>query len=145
MLVKFGMRLKENLCMHAYTRIFQKMWLIMPCIFKKVYKSTWASVSSTLCSLKFLFSFLIGVKISKKCVFVYPFLLPFPFKKKKNPFRELFCDDITNNRISFLIASVRLQNAKPCWRRSLRHVVVASLSSFLYGYHIGYDMLCWSY
>ncbi|MED6146749.1 hypothetical protein PIB30_037655 [Stylosanthes scabra] len=33
-------------------------------------------------------------------------------------------------------ASVRLQNAKP-WRRSLRHVVVASLSSFLYGYHIG--------
>ncbi|XP_020966401.1 probable plastidic glucose transporter 3 [Arachis ipaensis] len=33
-------------------------------------------------------------------------------------------------------ASVRLPNAKP-WRRSLRHVVVASLSSFLYGYHIG--------
>ncbi|KAL1292939.1 probable plastidic glucose transporter 3 isoform X2 [Arachis hypogaea] len=32
--------------------------------------------------------------------------------------------------------SVRLPNAKP-WRRSLRHVVVASLSSFLYGYHIG--------
>ncbi|TKY64477.1 plastidic glucose transporter 3 [Spatholobus suberectus] len=35
------------------------------------------------------------------------------------------------------LASMRILNAKPCWRRSLRHVVVASLSSFLYGYHIG--------
>ncbi|XP_040874238.1 probable plastidic glucose transporter 3 isoform X1 [Glycine max] len=35
------------------------------------------------------------------------------------------------------LASVRIPNAKPCWRRSLRHVIVASLSSFLYGYHIG--------
>ncbi|KAK7349188.1 hypothetical protein VNO77_06357 [Canavalia gladiata] len=35
------------------------------------------------------------------------------------------------------LASVRLPAAKPCWRRSFRHVVVASLSSFLYGYHIG--------
>ncbi|KAK7389558.1 hypothetical protein VNO78_24703 [Psophocarpus tetragonolobus] len=35
------------------------------------------------------------------------------------------------------LASVRVPNAKPCWRRSLRHVLVASLSSFLYGYHIG--------
>ncbi|KAK2432576.1 Major facilitator superfamily protein [Trifolium repens] len=34
-------------------------------------------------------------------------------------------------------ASVRVPGAKPCWRRSLRHVIVASLSSFLYGYHIG--------
>ncbi|XP_027344607.1 probable plastidic glucose transporter 3 [Abrus precatorius] len=34
-------------------------------------------------------------------------------------------------------ASVRLPTVKPCWQRSLRHVVVASLSSFLYGYHIG--------
>ncbi|KAL9304457.1 hypothetical protein ACSQ67_021720 [Phaseolus vulgaris] len=35
------------------------------------------------------------------------------------------------------LASVRIQNAKPCWWRSFRHVLVASLSSFLYGYHIG--------
>ncbi|CAI8601154.1 unnamed protein product [Vicia faba] len=34
-------------------------------------------------------------------------------------------------------ASVRVPIAKPCWRRSLRHVLVASLSSFLYGYHVG--------
>ncbi|XP_057454319.1 probable plastidic glucose transporter 3 isoform X2 [Lotus japonicus] len=34
-------------------------------------------------------------------------------------------------------ASMRLLNAKPSWRRSLRHVIVASISSFLYGYHIG--------
>ncbi|KAG5021395.1 hypothetical protein JHK85_017737 [Glycine max] len=33
--------------------------------------------------------------------------------------------------------SVRIPNAKPSWRCSLRHVIVASLSSFLYGYHIG--------
>lgn len=26
----------------------------------------------------------------------------------------------------------------PSWRRSLRHVVVATLSSFLFGYHLGY-------
>ncbi|KAL2624829.1 hypothetical protein AAZX31_07G017500 [Glycine max] len=35
------------------------------------------------------------------------------------------------------LASVRIPNAKPSWRCSLRHVIVASLSSFLYGYHIG--------
>ncbi|XP_052724834.1 probable plastidic glucose transporter 3 isoform X2 [Vigna angularis] len=35
------------------------------------------------------------------------------------------------------LASVRIQNAKPCWWHSFRHVLVASLSSFLYGYHIG--------
>nr|KYP54185.1 putative plastidic glucose transporter 3 [Cajanus cajan] len=35
------------------------------------------------------------------------------------------------------LASVRLPNVKPSWQRSLRHVAVASLSSFLYGYHIG--------
>ncbi|KAL2338064.1 hypothetical protein Fmac_012510 [Flemingia macrophylla] len=35
------------------------------------------------------------------------------------------------------LASVRIPNAKPSWQRSLRHVIVASLSSFLYGYHIG--------
>ncbi|KAK7294208.1 hypothetical protein RJT34_17094 [Clitoria ternatea] len=35
------------------------------------------------------------------------------------------------------LASVRIPNVKPCWRRSLRHVMVASLSSFLYGYHVG--------
>ncbi|KAI4329237.1 hypothetical protein L6164_021524 [Bauhinia variegata] len=32
---------------------------------------------------------------------------------------------------------VRLLNNKPSWRRSLRHVLVASLSSFLFGYHLG--------
>ncbi|RDX93085.1 putative plastidic glucose transporter 3, partial [Mucuna pruriens] len=40
-------------------------------------------------------------------------------------------------RISFLIASTRTPNVRPGWQRSLRHVVVASISSFLYGYHIG--------
>ncbi|QCE02040.1 probable plastidic glucose transporter 3 [Vigna unguiculata] len=35
------------------------------------------------------------------------------------------------------LASVRIQNAKPCWLHSFRHVLVASLSAFLYGYHIG--------
>ncbi|XP_019425031.1 PREDICTED: probable plastidic glucose transporter 3 isoform X2 [Lupinus angustifolius] len=35
------------------------------------------------------------------------------------------------------VASVRLSMAKPAWQRSLSHVVVASLSSFLYGYHVG--------
>ncbi|XP_061367516.1 probable plastidic glucose transporter 3 isoform X1 [Gastrolobium bilobum] len=34
-------------------------------------------------------------------------------------------------------ASVRVPNVKPGWRRTLPHVIVASLSSFLYGYHIG--------
>ncbi|KAK7255405.1 hypothetical protein RIF29_28814 [Crotalaria pallida] len=33
--------------------------------------------------------------------------------------------------------SLRLPIAKPAWRRSLWHVVVASVSSFLYGYHVG--------
>ncbi|XP_019443456.1 PREDICTED: probable plastidic glucose transporter 3 [Lupinus angustifolius] len=35
------------------------------------------------------------------------------------------------------LASVRLPIVKPAWRRSLWHVVVASISSFLYGYHVG--------
>ncbi|KAF7843365.1 putative plastidic glucose transporter 3 [Senna tora] len=34
-------------------------------------------------------------------------------------------------------ASVRLPREKPSWQRSLRHVIVASISSFLYGYHLG--------
>ncbi|XP_061359331.1 probable plastidic glucose transporter 3 [Gastrolobium bilobum] len=35
------------------------------------------------------------------------------------------------------MASVRLLNGKASWRRSLGHVLVASLSSFLFGYHLG--------
>ncbi|XP_054785408.1 probable plastidic glucose transporter 3 isoform X1 [Prosopis cineraria] len=34
-------------------------------------------------------------------------------------------------------SSVRLLNGKPSWRKSLRHVLVASISSFLFGYHLG--------
>ncbi|OIW17896.1 hypothetical protein TanjilG_19865 [Lupinus angustifolius] len=33
--------------------------------------------------------------------------------------------------------SVRLSIAKPAWQSSLSHVIVASLSSFLYGCHVG--------
>ncbi|KAF7814253.1 putative plastidic glucose transporter 3 [Senna tora] len=34
-------------------------------------------------------------------------------------------------------SSVRLLNGKPSWRKSLRHVLAASLCSFLFGYHLG--------
>ncbi|XP_028789224.1 probable plastidic glucose transporter 3 isoform X1 [Neltuma alba] len=33
--------------------------------------------------------------------------------------------------------SGRLLTGKPSWKRSLRHILVASISSFLYGYHLG--------
>ncbi|KAK7306115.1 hypothetical protein VNO77_44035 [Canavalia gladiata] len=35
------------------------------------------------------------------------------------------------------LISVRLPTTKPCWRHSVRHIVMTSLSSFLYGYHTG--------
>ncbi|KAE9588060.1 putative major facilitator, sugar transporter, major facilitator superfamily [Lupinus albus] len=46
-------------------------------------------------------------------------------------------NDVTNRGISLLMASVRLLNSKPSWQRSFLYVLVASLSSFSFGYHLG--------
>ncbi|KAK4269364.1 hypothetical protein QN277_022528 [Acacia crassicarpa] len=51
-----------------------------------------------------------------------------PYKRMASKDHIISCDKEEN--------SARLLNGKPSWKRSLQHVLVASISSFLCGYHL---------
>lgn len=40
--------------------------------------------------------------------------------------------------LGFLQNDTWQESGKPSWKRSLPHVLVATLTAFLFGYHIGY-------
>ncbi|KAI9102341.1 hypothetical protein K1719_023543 [Acacia pycnantha] len=50
---------------------------------------------------------------------------------------KLLYIEVADKKNLILHALVPLINGKPSWRKSLRHVFVASISSFLFGYHLG--------